>query len=237
MRRVRPRILRSHGVHARRHNLKVLNFRHPQPVAARSQSRRHRNRAIAHRPSRARPHRSRESAPARRKDRVPLHQPARPAASRRRTPLGCRTRNIQALIHIDRQIVDPRVAQHVDRVRPRRQHILARKSHQRRDLLAQSPDRLPEPTQRPRLASALRNRQRHPMRLRIIQRRLQRIGIVGNSIAHCAKFLHAALNLLRAIRPQIVHIHAIRICEPVRPRIGRRNLHGPAAGRRGDCGL
>ena len=85
-----------------------------------------------------------------------LHRPVHLAASRRRAPLRRRARHIHALVHIDRQIVQPRVAQNVRRVRPARQHVLPRKSHQRRNLLAQPSNRLPMPAQRPRLARSLR---------------------------------------------------------------------------------
>ncbi len=47
----------------------------------------------------------------------------------------------------------------------------------------------------------------------IVQRCLQRIRVVGHAIAHRAEFLHAALRLLRRHRPQIRHLHAVRIRE------------------------
>jgi hypothetical protein len=75
------------------------------------------------------------------------------------------------------------------------------------------------PVQRSRLAGPLRNRQRHPVRLRVIDRCLQRARIVRRTIAHRAKFLHAPLNLLRALRPQIRHINAVRIRKRICPRI------------------
>ncbi len=70
MRRMRSRILRRHRIHARRRNLHVLNLRHAQPVSSRARRRRHRNRAIAHPPRRARSRRSRQPISARRKNRI-----------------------------------------------------------------------------------------------------------------------------------------------------------------------
>ena len=83
------------------------------------------------------------------------------------------------------------------------------------------------PAQRVRLAGPFRNRQRNRMRLGIIDRRLQRVGIVRRPIAHRAKLLHASLILLRDSRSQIRHINPIHIRESIRPRISRRNLHRP----------
>jgi hypothetical protein len=116
---MRPGILRCHRVNTRRRNLHVLNLRHAQPVAPRARRSRHRDRAVAHRPRRARPRRPRQSVPARRKNRVRSPSAGSLAhASCRRPPLRRRARNIHALVHINRQIVQPRVAQNIRRVRP-----------------------------------------------------------------------------------------------------------------------
>ena len=71
------------------------------------------------------------------------------------------------MVHIDRQIVNPRIALQVHAVGHRRQYILTGKSHQRRNLLAQTANRLPTPVQCPCLARPLGNRQRHMVRIRI----------------------------------------------------------------------
>ncbi len=94
--------------------------------------------------------------PTGRKDGVRLHLPVHSAVSRRRTPRGRRARNIHALIHINRQVMKPRIAQQIGRVRHRSQHILARKPLQTRNLPSLSTNRLQVPGKLVRLANPRR---------------------------------------------------------------------------------
>ena len=235
MRRIHLRIL-PQRVHSHRGNRHILNLRRLKPVPARPQRRRHRNRAVPNRPPRARPRRPRQTIPARRKYRtrrpISFDCPVHPAAPRSRPALRRRTRNIHALIHINRQVVQPRIAQQIRSIRTRIQHILPRKPHQTRNLLPLSPNRLQMPRQRVRLANPRRQSQRNPMprqigRLRILDRRLQSSRIVRHPIADRPKLLHAPLMLLSTRRAKILHANPLRVGKRIRPRIIRRHHHRP----------
>lgn len=232
MRRVRATIARHQRIGARRNNPHVLDRCGLQAIATRPRRGRHRHRAVAHIPARARARRARQPASARGINRSALDGPAHRAASRARPPRRRRARCVPAHVHIDRQIAHRRATHDLRAVGRRHQHILTGKSLQRRNRLAQSTDRFASPRQRLREAGSLRKHQRHPIRVCVIQRRLQRVCIVRRSIADRAKLLHIALMRLRTRRAQILHPHAVAVRESVGARVARRNQHRAGRTRR-----